>query len=63
MKVTIRDFDYLTQFTENLEQQPIIIPEFEIESDFIEIDLPPGVCELVDIKKLIDKKILFLDRF
>ena len=43
MKITRRDSDYLTLFTGNLNQQPIIILKFEIENDFIEVELPPGV--------------------
>ena len=30
---------------------PITIPNFEIENEFIDINLVPGVYELIEIKK------------
>ena len=35
----------------------IIIPEFGIENYFVEIELPPGVYELVDINRILKQKL------
>ena len=55
------DFDQLKKVIEAFKQQltnkdhqnSINIPSFEIENDFFEIQLPPGVKELVDINNTI----------
>ena len=57
-KLTKKDFDKLkkiiNQIIQNIKDKTtIIIPEFGIENDFIEIELTPGVCELVDINRII----------
>ena len=36
------------------------MPSFEIEQDYIEIELPPGVYGLVEINTAIKQKILIL---
>ena len=57
-KLTKKDFDKLkkiiNQNNQNIKDKTtIIIPEFGIENDFIEIELTPGVYELVDINRII----------
>ena len=65
-KITRKKFDQLKKVVEAFNQQPtnkdqqqnsINIPSFEIENHFVEIQLPPGVYELVDINNTI-KQIL-----
>ena len=50
MKLPKKDFDYLKQMKSNI---PITIPNFEIENEFIDIQLPPGVYELIKINNTI----------
>ena len=56
-----KDFNDLKELVEANNQQhtkhPITIPEFEIQDDSIEIELTPGVYELVDINNAIKQKI------
>ena len=47
----------MPQITGNLDQQPIIIPEFEIENDFFEMELPPRVHDLVDSNETLKQKL------
>ena len=58
---TRKDFDKLKkiiiQIIQNIKDKTIIIPEFGIENDFVEIELPPGVYELVDINKIMEQKL------
>ena len=60
-KLTRKDFDQLKkiiiQIDQNIKDKTIIIPEFGIENDFVEIELPPGVYELVDINKIMKQKL------
>ena len=57
--LTRKDFDQLKKIiNQNNKDKTIIIPEFGIENDFFEIELTPGVYELVDINNAI-KQILF----
>ena len=60
-KLAKKDFNDLKELVEANNQQhtkhPITIPEFEIQDDSIEIELPPGVYELVDINNAIKQKI------
>ena len=60
-KLTRKDFDQLKkiiiQINQNIKDKTIIIPEFGIENDFVEIELPPGVYELVDINKIMKQKL------
>ena len=61
-KLTRKDFDKLkkinNQINENIKDKTtIIIPEFGIENDFVEIELTPGVYELVDINKIMKQKL------
>ena len=60
-KLTRKDFDKLkkiiNQINQNIKDKTIIIPEFGIENDFVEIELPPGVYELVDINKIMKQKL------
>ena len=56
-----KDFDQLKkisiQINQNIKDKTIIIPEFGIENDFVEIELTPGVYELVDINKIVKQKL------
>ena len=60
-KLTRKDFDQLkkiiNQINQNIKDKTIIIPEFGIENDFVEIELPPGVYELVDINRIMKQKL------
>ena len=61
-KLTRKDFDKLkkiiNQINQNIKDKTtIIIPEFGIENDFVEIELTPGVYELVDINKIMKQKL------
>ena len=60
-KLAKKDFNDLKELVEANNQQhtkhPITIPEFEIQDDSIEIELTPGVYELVDINNAIKLKI------
>ena len=60
-KLIKKDFDKLkkiiNQINQNIKDKTIIIPEFGIENDFVEIELPPGVYELVDINKYMKQKL------
>ena len=60
-KLAKKDFNDLKESVEANNQQhtkhPITIPEFEIQDDSIEIELTPGVYELVDINNAIKQKI------
>ena len=49
-KLLKKDFDYLKQINSNI---PITIPNFEIENGFIDIQLTPGVYELIEINNAI----------
>ena len=49
-KLPKKDFDYLKQMKSN---NPITIPNFEIENEFIDINLVPGVYELIEINNTI----------
>ena len=50
MKLPKKEFDYLKQMKSNI---PITIPNFEIENEFIDIKLVPGVYELIEINNTI----------
>ena len=63
-----KDFDKLKKIINQINQNTegalhikgkttIIIPEFEIENDFVEIELTPGVYELVDINRIMKQKL------
>ena len=60
-KLAKKDFNDLKELVEANNQQhtkhPITIPELEIQDDSIEIELTPGVYELVDINNAIKQKI------
>ena len=61
-KLTKKDIDQLKKIINQINQTgkdktTIIIPEFGIENDFVEIELPPGVYELVDINRIIKHKL------
>ena len=60
-KLAKKDFNDLKELVEANNQKhtkhPITIPEFEIQDDSIEIELTPGVYELVDINNAIKQKI------
>ena len=60
-KLIKKDFDQLKkiiiQINQNIKDKTIIIPEFGIENDFVEIELTPGVYELVDINKIMKQKL------
>ena len=60
-KLAKKDINDLKELVEANNQQhtkhPITIPEFEIQDDSIEIELTPGVYELVDINNAIKQKI------
>ena len=60
MKLVRNDFDRLKQIIEHLNQQHTNqkeLPSFEvIENDFLGIELPPGVYELIDINSIIKQK-------
>ena len=60
-KLIKKDFDQLKkiiiQNNQNIKDKTIIIPEFGIENDFVEIELTPGVYELVDINKIMKLKL------
>ena len=60
-KLIKKDFDKLkkiiNQNNQNIKDKTIIIPEFGIENDFVEIELPPGVYELVDINRIMKQKL------
>ena len=47
-----KDSDYLKQINTNTS---ITIPNIKIESGFIEIQLVPGVCELIEINNAIEQ--------
>ena len=55
-KLIKKGFDQLkkifNQNNQNIKDKTIIFPEFGIENDFVEIELPPRVNELVDIIEL-----------
>ena len=58
-KLTEKDFNQSKKISNQVNQNVkdkttiIIIPEFGIENDFFEMQLPPGVYELVDINNTI----------
>ena len=59
-KLTRKSFDQLTKIIEAFNQQPTNQqqnstnnPSFEIENDFFEIELTPGVYEFVDMNRTI----------
>ena len=60
-KLTRKDFDKLkkiiNQINQNIKDKTIVIPEFGIENDFVEIELTPGVYELVDINRIMKQKL------
>ena len=60
-KLVKKDFDQIKkiiiQINQNIKDKTIIIPELGIENDFVEIELPPGVYELVDINKIMKQKL------
>ena len=66
-KLIKKDFDQLTKITNQINQnitegashkdKTIIIPEYGIRNDFVEIELPPGVYELVDINRNMKQKL------
>ena len=60
-KLIKKDFDQLkkiiVQIYQNIKDKTIIIPEFGIENDFVEIELTPGVYELDDINKIMKQKL------
>ena len=60
-KLIKKDFDQLKkiliQINQKIKDKTIIFPEFGIENDFVEIELPPGVYELVDINKIMIQKL------
>ena len=60
-KLIKKDFDQLkkiiNQINQNIKDKTIFIPEFGIENDFVEIELPPGVYELVDIIRIMKQKL------
>ena len=60
-KLIKKDFDQLkkiiNQINQNIKDKTIIIPEFGIENDLVEIELPPGVYELVDINRIMKQKL------
>ena len=61
-KLIKKDFDQLKkiiiQINQNIKDKTtIIIPEFGIENDFVEIELPPGVYELVDMNRILKQKL------
>ena len=60
-KLIKKDFDHLkkifNQINQNIKDKTLIIPEFKIENDFVEIELPPGVYELVDINRIMKQKL------
>ena len=61
-KLTRKNFDFLKKIIDqnNLDTKDkdnINIPEFGIENAFFEIELPPGVFELVDINRIIKQKL------
>ena len=60
-KLTRKDFDKLkkiiNQINQNIKDKTILIPEFGIENAFVEIELPPGVYELVDINRIMKQKL------
>ena len=60
-KLIKKDFDQLkkiiNQTIQNIKDKSIIIPEFGIENDFVEIELPPGVYELVDINRIMKQNL------
>ena len=51
----------INQINQNNKDKTIIIPEFGIENDFVEIELPPGVYELVDINRIMKQKLFDSD--
>ena len=64
-KLIKKDFDQLkkiiNQNNQNNKDKTIIIPEIGIENGFVEIELPPGVYELVDINRIVKQKISDID--
>ena len=61
-KLTRKDFNKLKKIIDQINQNikdktTIIIPEFGIENDFVEIELTPGVYELVDINRIMKQKL------
>ena len=60
-KLIKKDFDQLkkiiNQINQNNKDKTIIIPEFGIENDFVEIELTPGVYELIDINRIMKQKL------
>ena len=60
-KLIKKDFDQLqkiiNQIYQNIKDKTIIFPEFGIENDFVENELPPGVNELVDINRIMKQKL------
>ena len=61
-KLIKKDFDQLKKIINQIIQNDkdkttIIIPEFGIENDFVEIELTPGVYELVDINRIMKQKL------
>ena len=61
-KLTRKDFNKLKKIIDQINQNikdktTIIIPKFGIENDFVEIELTPGVYELVDINRIMKQKL------
>ena len=61
-KLTRKDFDKLkkiiNQINQNITDKTTnFIPEFGIENDFVEIELTPGVYQLVDINRIMKQKL------
>ena len=60
-KLIKKDFDQLkkiiNQIKQNNKDKTSIIPEFGIENDFVEIELTPGVYELIDINRILKQKL------
>ena len=58
LKKIINQIDQNTEGAlHNKGKTTIIIPEYEIENDFVEIELTPGVYELVDINRIMKQKL------
>ena len=61
-KLTRKNFDklkkILNQINQNIKDKTtILIPEFGIENDFVEIELTPEVYELVEINRILKQKL------
>ena len=57
-KLTRTDFEILLKINNKLNKQPLTISDSEIENEFIVIELPPGVFELIDINTVIKQKLV-----